>query len=477
MFKKIVWLWFSTKGKNAKDVEKYISDLVEWGANEFFTGYNPPYWYEKFGFEVSPNGRFSEHEQITDYESLKLIVEEVHKHWFELFINLNAWYYTEVTIPYIKQMIWEFQELWIDGIICGNIWVLEYLKSIDYKGKINISTIMAVYNIEAIRFFLENYNVNKVILSREITLREIENIVTTFPETKFEVFGEGDFCRYNNWLCFAEHKYGTRDICTVVVNDLIFKKKFRADFKKIVLDSSLSDLDKIGMFDDNFQDIFEKIADILTKIELWMEDGDFLKKELFSIYIISKNRVDLFFDAISWVNSDKNKKILVYFKGLNYVLKNFNNPPAFQTTSFGKGVPEGGGIISSQDKIELLELREELEKSIQTGMQYFFSKIKQVGGEPKLKALETGLFYAKWDNLNLYSYLFFSKFPNIETVKFPTRWRNYNEKIKIIESVVNTQKVDENLIDRSASLERAHYDLTYLFWEKLWFRKLLSEKY
>jgi len=57
---------------------------------------------------------------------------------------------------------------------------------------------MALYNKQAIRFFLENYKINKVILSREITLREIENIVTTFPETKFEVFGEGDFCRYNN---------------------------------------------------------------------------------------------------------------------------------------------------------------------------------------------------------------------------------------------------------------------------------------
>lgn len=455
MFKKIVWLWFSTKGKNAKDVEKYISDLVEWGANEFFTGYNPPYWFEKFWFEVSPNGRFAEHEQITDFESLKLIVQEVHKHWFELFINLNAWYYTDVTMPYIKQMVDEFISLWIDWIICWNIWILEYLKSIDYKGKINISTIMAVYNIEAIRFFLENYNVNKVILSREITLREIEKIVMTFPETKFEVFGEGDFCRYNNWLCFAEHKYGTRDICTVVVNDLIFKKKFRADFKKIVLDSSLSDLDKIWMFDDNFQDIFEKIADILTKIELWMEDGDFLKKELFSIYIISKNRVDLFFDAISWVNSDKNKKILVYFKWLTYILQNYS-------------------ISEEQDKIDLLELREELEKSIQTGMQYFFSKIKQVGGEPKLKALETGLFYAKWDNLNLYSYLFFSKFPNIETVKFPTRWRNYNEKIKIIEDSVNSQEVKKEFLDRSISLERAHYDLTYLFWDKLWFRKMLK---
>ena len=196
-------------------------------------------------------------------------------------------------------MVSEFQELGIDGIICGNIGILEYLKSIDYKGKINISTIMAVYNTQAIQFLLENYSVNKVILSREVTLREIENIVTTFPNTKFEVFGEGDFCRYNNGLCFAEHKYGARDICTVVVNDLIFKKKFRADFKKIVLDNSLSDLDKIGMFDDRFEDVFEKIADILNKIELGFEDTEFLKKELFSLYKVSQKRIDLFFDAIS----------------------------------------------------------------------------------------------------------------------------------------------------------------------------------
>jgi collagenase-like PrtC family protease len=47
---------------------------------------------------------------------------------------------------------------------------------------------MAVYNTEAIKFLLENYDINKVILSREVTLKEIENIVTTFPDTLFEVF-------------------------------------------------------------------------------------------------------------------------------------------------------------------------------------------------------------------------------------------------------------------------------------------------
>ena len=49
MFKKIVWLWFSSTGKNAKDVKEYINSLVLWWATEFFTWYNPPYWHTKFG--------------------------------------------------------------------------------------------------------------------------------------------------------------------------------------------------------------------------------------------------------------------------------------------------------------------------------------------------------------------------------------------------------------------------------------------
>jgi hypothetical protein len=39
---------------------------------------------------------------------LKKIVEEVHKHNLEIFINLNAWYYTPETMPFIEKMVEEF---------------------------------------------------------------------------------------------------------------------------------------------------------------------------------------------------------------------------------------------------------------------------------------------------------------------------------------------------------------------------------
>jgi hypothetical protein len=48
---------------------------------------------------------------VTDFETLKAIVEEVHKHHIEIFINLNAWYYTEETMPLIERMVEEFKEV------------------------------------------------------------------------------------------------------------------------------------------------------------------------------------------------------------------------------------------------------------------------------------------------------------------------------------------------------------------------------
>jgi len=483
MFKKIVWLWFSSTWKNAKDVKKYIDSLVKSWAWEFFVWYNPSYWSDKFGFEVSPNGRFSEHEQVTSIETLKQIVLEVHNHKLEIFINLNAWYYTPETMPYIERMVEEFIELWIDWIICWNISILEYLKDIEYSWKINISTILAVYNKEAIRFFLENYNINKVILSREVTLKEIESISKEFPKMNFEVFWEWDFCRYNNWLCYAEHKYWAKDICTVVVNDLIIKKKYRPDFKNIILDESLSNEEKICLMNDSYSDLFEQISLILEDIELDFKDKFSLEKDLLKLIYNSRTRVDLFFDWLKPLNSKRNKDLLTYLRWVKYLLKQFEtNKIPHSVSPKGREVAAGlwndGNIFQiEKEKLEKIKLLEtELNNSFKSYLEFNKNKLREIWWEAKLKALELWSFYAKWDNLNLYSYLFFDKIPNVDTVKFPTRWRNYSEKIKLIDDVLKKWEIDESFFDRWINIERAHYDLTYLFWDKLWFRNLLNKK-
>lgn len=449
MFKKIVWLGFSTKWKNRKDLTKYIKGLVDWWATEFFTGYNPPYWHEKFGFEVSPNWRFSEHEQITDFETLRDIVSEVHSHGFEVFINLNAWYYTDETFPLIERMVKEFEEVWVDWIICWNIGILEYLKNSGYKWKINISTIMALYNTESVRFFDENYNINKVILSREVTLEEIANIVSEFPHLKFEVFGEGDFCRYNNGLCFAEHKYWTRDICTVVMNDLIIKNRFEPNFKKLILDESLTEREKVEKMYSDYADIFEIINQTFDSLELMQISEDEAKDAFSKIVSENENRVDLYYDALKSPFDKRNKNIVTFLKAVKFL---------------------------NQRGEDFTELQSFLEDSIKNWMAVFTAKVRGTSAS-KIEAEETNGKYNRTDNVNLFAYKFFHKFPNIETVKFPTRWRNWAVKLNMITDLIEHDKDPKDYLDETISLDRQNYDFSYLFGKDEWFRDLLKEIY
>lgn len=458
MFKKIVGLWFKSKWRDKKEVSSYIKELIDGWANEFFTWYNPPYWHEVYGFEVSPNGRFSEHEQITDIETLTQISEEIHKYtnekWekLELFLNLNAWYYSSLTLPLVEKMLEEAKDL-IDWVIAWNIGMLEFLKEVNWDKKINISTIMAVYNKEAIRFLLENYKINKVILSREVTVKEIEEIAKEFPDVLFEVFGEWDFCRYNNGLCFAEHKYWSRDICTVILDDFDVKKTIRSDYKKIILNPEISTEEKLKLLDNKYKNPFDEIGEIVDNLEFepW-ETEDIDKQKLVELLKQNKDEPNLFYDWLLSFDSRRNKRMLNYIKWLKYANAN----------------------LDFWEK----ELQKELERSIKSGVEFYFAKLKELFGDTNIKSLYLNKTYNRNDNLNIYAYLYFSKIKNIETVKFPTRWRANVEKLNLIKEIIEKWDSSEitKIIDRWSSIERASYDLTYIFsGDKLWFRKMLAK--
>jgi hypothetical protein len=54
----------------------------------------------------------------------------------------------------------------------------------------------------------------------------------------------------------------------VVLNDWIVKKRFRPDFKKIILDKNISEIEKIELLDDDYKNIFEQIDDIFMQIDV-----------------------------------------------------------------------------------------------------------------------------------------------------------------------------------------------------------------
>jgi len=466
MFSPIIWLWATKWWKNRTNISEIIKSHVENNAKEFFCWYNPPYWHNKFWFEVSPNGRFSEHEQITDFESLQDTINEAHKNWIKIMWNINHRYYTDVVEKEFSIMIDNFIKAWIDGFIVGSMWALEYFDSISEwtwerwyiinwkKLQLNISTILAIYNEDAIHFLKENYPVYKIILSREVSLPEIEKIVNKFPDLIFEVFWEGDFCRYNNGLCFAEHKYTDRDICTMVVNDLIVKKSINYDYRKIIQDKNLSNNEKVEKFYNTYKDEFEQLEE---NLENYLSDEN--KEYLDKISQLLKqivNKYILFYDPLQWARTKHNKDFTLVLDAVKLLKKNNID---LEDLSYFKGLDNLYNYLLNEQRAWLEQYKENLKEL--TWWKFGIS------------AKYKDNFYNRADNLNLFSYVFFDKFKNIDTVKFPTRWRNYLPKLQLIdECVKDKDKIFKNL-DMNVSFERSHYNLKYLFDNnKFWFYDL-----
>jgi hypothetical protein len=52
------------------------------------------------------------------------------------------------------------------------------------------------------------------------------------------------------------------------VNDLIIKKRYRPDFKKLVMDDEKSTIEKLELLNDEYRDEFEVISDLLEEKDL-----------------------------------------------------------------------------------------------------------------------------------------------------------------------------------------------------------------
>lgn len=446
-------------------VKEIIDNYYENWIREFFIWYNPSYWHNEFWFEFSPNWRFWENEQITSYETFKQAIEYVHSlktdDWkqCEIFLTVNFWYYSDLTMPLMQKIIQEAISAWIDGLITSNMEILEYLAEIKFKGKVNISTIFSVFNQDAMSFLIEyikdsGLNLSRMIIPREITLNEMKHLTSVFPDIQFEVFWHWDYCRYSNGLCFAEHKYFARDLCTFVLKHwLDVKKTIRYDFKKFILDSNLSDQEKQHLIDNSLEDIehifishnlvdsnWENI--LLDKYTLLFQNKFYNEKTQqeikdLSLSILSKLKSDiklnLFKYIYDWLVSPQDLHNRFIDKVLNFY-------DILKTYSFDESL-----------EVEINKIRKLREKSLN----YFNNILRE-----KWKFwVETYYKFMLYNRTSVPFYRFFNDITNIEVVKIPLRGRDLSVMKLRLELIDEALENPWKFIDEgNLSWKYFHYD-------------------
>lgn len=239
------------------DIEKLLND----GIRQFYFGYIDEDYLNRYATQTSLNRRYRLKEQFTSIDKALNAIEKIKKRGATIYLALNS-FTSNSTMKEHSLKLFETFKNYVDGIIVANITIANMLKQKGYKNLI-ISNLFGLYTIEAVEFIKKEFNPIKIILPRDMLLKDIQKIVTHFSDTKFECFLYGDNCRFSESFCFSEHGYDSipfGSLCSYALENSYLVKAPNPAYKHIVKNGTLSDMEKRELLQ-------KKILDIETLLD------------------------------------------------------------------------------------------------------------------------------------------------------------------------------------------------------------------
>ena len=188
-----------------------IDTYVEAGADEFYFGFYDKFWQEKYGTDINRMTSMGNKANKFDIGDICSVVNYIHDKNKRCYITLNANSYSREQIYCIKDYIINNAFGNADGVIFSDIRLIKLLIENGYDPV--ASTMTAIYNVDIARFYY-SLGVRRMILPRELNIREIVSFVKEFPDVEFEVFGMRDGCMFSDSNCLCVHKEYYGGICS-----------------------------------------------------------------------------------------------------------------------------------------------------------------------------------------------------------------------------------------------------------------------
>lgn len=199
---------------NLNEVDKLISA----GADEFYGGFIPYNWFREYGAQGSPNRRNFMSAQIKSENEFSQIIEKIHSNNKRFYLALNQKLFNADQYPFMDNLIKYIKSARVDGLIVADLGLSLFLKKGNYDIPVILSTLAQVMNSRSAKFYAE-LGFKRIVLSRDLSLKEMEKIVADNPSVAFEAliligkcFNLEGFCTYEHcnpnrtWPCNQEYK-------------------------------------------------------------------------------------------------------------------------------------------------------------------------------------------------------------------------------------------------------------------------------
>lgn len=198
---------------NMESFERYKNA----GAGEFYLGFRDEGWSKKFGEYADLNRLtgYKEHANRYTFEEVLDIIKEVKREKLSVYITFNSSIYSQDQIDYMERYMEPLHEAGVDGIIVSCAELVHVAKN--YHLSSVISTIAGVYNSDIAKYY-EGLGATRIILPRDISLKDIEQIVHKVPQVEYEVFLMRNGCSFSDANCLGLHRSEKSAICATLGN-------------------------------------------------------------------------------------------------------------------------------------------------------------------------------------------------------------------------------------------------------------------
>ena len=225
-------------GIDASDTPEGIRELSGSGADEFFAGYVPDEWSQRYGWEIGLNRRtFGPNCQFTSPEDLQAAIAAAHGAHRPVFVTLNAHDYHAAQVPLLRQIVLDVCAWGPDALVVADPALLELLAQWGVTTPVHLSIGAGCFNGQAVRHFCSIADIRRVVLPRKMSLAEMETMIAgpADLELDFEALVIGYRCLFNDEFCFTRHTGIAETFCGSFVPNLEAPASYRlaSDWKDV----------------------------------------------------------------------------------------------------------------------------------------------------------------------------------------------------------------------------------------------------
>ena len=247
---------------------EYLNEIVEAGADAVYAGIS--------GLSSRPRSA-----DLT-LDEFKWAIQYCHNSGKKIYVAFNACI-SDKNIDEILKYAQILDTYGVDAIIAADYGLVAVLANKLKYSKIHASTLLGVYNSQSIKI-LDNLGVNRIILSSDLYLSEISELIRKNSDMEYEIIAAGGICfqcnrqcRLTHGMSDGEYKVACQNPYVLLENGKMIGRAKGIGAPQIRLYATLGLYQAIGISSFKIEGRTNKLKDVCQRIQELVAAEEFLK--------------------------------------------------------------------------------------------------------------------------------------------------------------------------------------------------------